>query len=226
MNVSPLHDWNLTPTEAIALQKQMAAQVRPDDPFDRTAVRLVAGVDVSVKRDEHGQRQSRAAVVVLTFPEMAIIETVRWQIPTPYPYIPGLLTFREGPVLAEAFRQLRHEPDVFVFDGMGIIHPRRIGIAAHMGLWLERPTIGVGKTHLLGDYETPPDERGAWSPLIDHDQLLGAVLRTRERVKPIYVSAGHRMNLPAALEIVMACTRHYRLPEPIRAAHKAAGEMD
>lgn len=224
MNLNLLHDWNLTPGEAIALQKQLAANVRPDDPFDPSSVRLVAGVDVSVKRDEHGQRQSRAAVVVLTFPELATIETVRWQMPTPYPYIPGLLTFREGPVLAEAFRKLRHEPDVFLFDGMGIIHPRRIGIAAHMGLWLERPTIGVGKTHLLGDYETPLDDRGAWSPLIDHGQLLGAVLRTRERVKPIYVSAGHRMNLPAALEMVMACTGRYRLPEPIRAAHKAAGE--
>lgn len=223
MHITSLHDWNLTTTEAIALQKQLAPQIRSDEPFDPQPVRLVAGVDVSVKRDEHGQRQSRAAVVVLTYPELDVVEIVRWQIPTPFPYVPGLLTFREGPVLVEAFRQLRHEPDVFLFDGMGIIHPRRIGLAAHLGLWLNRPTIGVGKSHLLGEYAEPAEARGAWSLLTDHEEAIGAVLRTRDGVKPLYISSGHHMNLPSAMEMVLACTTRYRLPEPIRAAHKAAG---
>ena len=184
-------------------------------------MKLVAGVDVSVKNN-----QSQAAVVVLTFPELQVIETVRWQMPTPFPYIPGLLTFREGPVLETAFRQLRHVPDVFIFDGMGRIHPRRIGIASHMGLWLQKPTIGCGKTMFIGRYVEPPPERGAYADLVDHGEVLGAILRTRENVKPVFISVGHLADLPTALALVMRCTAQFRLPVPIRAAHNAAGEFD
>jgi deoxyribonuclease V len=128
-------------------------------------------------------------------------------------------------VLEDAFTRVQTEPDVLLFDGMGRIHPRRIGIAAHMGLWLERPTIGVGKTHLIGTYDAVPETRGGFALLRDRGEVLGAVLRTRERVKPVYVSVGHRADLDSALALVMACTTRYRLPEPIRAAHNAAGQF-
>lgn len=222
MQINTLHEWSLTPTEAIALQKQLAGRLDNTRPLDLGDVHLVAGVDVSVKRDGSGQNISQAAVVVLTFPELKVVETVRWQMPTPFPYIPGLLTFREGPVLQEAFSALEHTPDAFVFDGMGIAHPRRIGLAAHLGLWLEKPAIGIGKTRLFGQHEEPPDERGAWSPLTDHDDTIGAVLRTRAGVRPVYVSSGNLIDLPGALRLTLACTTRYRLPEPVRAAHKAA----
>ena len=214
------HDWNLEPAEAIALQKRMASEVSTDQPLDLAAIRRVAGVDVSVKNNV-----SQAAVVVMTYPELRVIETVRAHMPTPFPYIPGLLSFREGPVLEDAFRQIQHEPDVFIFDGMGIMHPRRLGIAAHMGLWLDRPTIGCGKTKLVGDYVEPGVEKGESSPLTYRGEVLGVVLRTRDRVKPVFISVGHRAEITTAVDLILHCTTRYRLPEPIRAAHYAAGEF-
>jgi deoxyribonuclease V len=147
-------------------------------------------------------------------------------MPTPFPYIPGLLTFREGPVLEEAFKKLEHTPDVFVFDGMGRIHPRRIGIASHMGLWLQKPTIGCGKTMFIGEYVEPAPERGAYADLVDQGEVLGAILRTRENVKPVFISVGHLADLATSIELVMRCTAQFRLPVPIRAAHNAAGQYD
>jgi deoxyribonuclease V len=220
MNITHRHDWNLTPEQAVALQKQMAAEVISDQPLNLSAIRLVAGVDVSVR-----ENTSQAAVVVLRYPDLAVVETVLAHAPTPFPYIPGLLSFREGPVLEDAFRQLQHEPDVFIFDGMGIMHPRRLGIASHMGLWLDRPTIGCGKTRLVGRYEEPEPERGSQSPLLYYGQQLGVVLRTRDRVKPVFISPGHRADLQTSIDLILACTPRYRLPEPIRAAHKAAGRF-
>ena len=158
----------------------------------------------------------------MSFPELAPVETVVAQQATHYPYIPGLLAFREGPVVLEALSNLRIEPDAVIFDGMGQIHPRRMGIAAHLGLWLGRPTIGCGKSHYIGDYAEPAQEKGSRSPLFYREQQLGVVLRTRRGVKPVYVSAGHLASLAGAVELVLACTPRYRLPEPIRAAHKAA----
>src|SRR5262249_33449560 len=139
---------------------------------------------------------------------------------------PGLLTFREGPVLEEAFEKLQIEPDVFIFDGMGTIHPRRIGIASHMGLWLQRPTIGCGKSYFIGDYSEPADVQGAWSRLTHRGELIGGVLRTRAKVKPVFISPGHLADLPTAIELTLRCTTKYRLPEPIRAAHNAAGDFN
>jgi deoxyribonuclease V len=219
-----LHSWNLNPSEAKALQMQMVGMLR-DEPLDLSKVRTVAGVDVSVK-DVGGRAISQAAIVISSFPDMKVIETVRAQRPTDYPYIPTLLTFREGPVLLQAWAQLKTEPDVMIFDGMGRIHPRQMGIAAHMGLWFQRPTIGCGKTHLIGDYATPGTERGESSVLTINGQPRGVVLRTRANVKPVYISPGHRMDMPSALALVMACTTKYRLPEPIRNAHNAAGQYD
>jgi deoxyribonuclease V len=220
MNITHLHDWNITPAQAIQLQKEMAAQVIYDRPINIDAVQLVAGVDVSVK-----ENTSHAAIVVLKFPELIPVETVTATMPTPFPYIPGLLSFREGPVLEEALSQLQREPDVFIFDGMGRAHPRRIGIATHMGLWLGRPTIGCGKTLLTGKYVEPGNERGDYADLIDRKEVIGAILRTRANTKPVFISVGHLADLATSIDLVMRCTPKYRLPEPIRYAHNAAGDF-
>lgn len=220
MQIYPLHNWHVSPAQAVRIQHELASRIIDSAPLDLNAIRTVAGVDVSVKNNV-----SQAAIVVLRFPTFEVLEIVRAQRPTTFPYITGLLSFREGPVLEDAFTRLQTEPDALLFDGMGRIHPRRIGIAAHMGLWLERPTIGVGKTHLIGTYDAVPDVRGGYALLRDRGEVLGAVLRTRERVKPVYISVGHRADLDSALALVMACTTRYRLPEPIRAAHNAAGQF-
>lgn len=226
MNITHFHNWDVTPEQAISLQRQLAAQIIYDRPLELSSVKLVAGVDVSVQPDAEGIPHSQAAVVVMTFPDLKIIETKLATIPTPFPYIPGLLSFREGPALEIAFQALENEPDVLIFDGMGRAHPRRIGIASHLGLWLNKPTIGCGKTLLTGRFDEPPQERGAWSPLTYRDEVIGAALRTRAFTKPVFISSGHLIDLPSSLEVVMACTGKYRLPEPIRAAHNAAGKMN
>ena len=220
MQINHRHDWNVSPQEAIELQKTLAAEVISNQPIDIASVKLVAGVDVSVK-----DNVSQAAVVILKYPELEVIETVLAKRPTPFPYIPGLLTYREGPVLEEAFQKLQHEPDVFIFDGMGIMHPRRIGIASHMGVWLQKPTIGCGKTYFLGTYDEPAQERGSWSLVHHKGDVIGSVLRTRDKVKPVYISPGNLADLPTSLDLVLRCTPKYRLPEPIRQAHNAAGEF-
>ncbi len=220
MQIQHLHDWNVPPDEAVQIQKDYAARVIHDRPLDLDAITQVAGVDVSVK-----DGLSRAAVVVLTFPDLEVVERVTATQPTPFPYISGLLTYREGPVLEEAFNKLEREPEVFLFDGMGRIHPRRMGIAAHMGLWLARPTIGCGKTHFVGDYAEPGTEKGQFSELTHRGEKLGVVLRTRTNVKPVYISPGHLCDIESALAVVMRCTPKYRLPEPIRQAHNTAGTL-
>jgi deoxyribonuclease V len=200
------------------LQRQLRAELTIDRPIDLSAVKTVAGVGVSVK-----ENQSQAAIVVTTFPEFRILETSLAQLPTPFPYIPGLLSFREGPVLERAFARLESEPDVFLFDGMGTAHPRRMGIACHLGLWIERPTVGCGKTRLVGHHAILPEEKGASVPLVDRGETNGVALRTRTGTHPIFVSPGHKADLPSSTELVLACCLKYRLPEPIRLAHKAAG---
>lgn len=220
MRLQRRHRWDLSPKEAIALQQELRAEVIADRPLDLGGVRLVAGVDVSVKEDV-----SQAAVVVATFPDFQTVEVVRARRPTPFPYVPGLLSFREGPVLEEAFGQLASEPDVFVFDGSGYAHPRRIGIACHMGLWLGRPTVGCAKTRLTGRHEEVGPEKGAWAPLLDKGEVVGAALRTRAGTNPVFVSPGHLIDLASAINLVMRCSPRFRLPEPIRLAHKAAGEF-
>lgn len=221
MHLNRIHGWDLTPAEAIALQKDLRRDVISDRPIDLDAVRVVAGVDVSVK-DE----QSHAAVVAMTFPGFLVIETVLARRPTPFPYIPGLLSFREGPVLEEAFERLKTEPDVFLFDGMGIAHPRRIGIASHMGLWLGRPTIGCGKSLLCGRYRDLGDEKGSAAPLVDKGEAIGVALRTRTSKNPMFISPGHMADIPTAAELVLRCSPKFRLPEPIRLAHNAAGQFE
>lgn len=211
----------MTPKEAVAIQKRLAPLVRTDCAVDLTALRLIAGIDVSVR-----DKMSQAAVVVMTWPDLAVVETVTARQPTPFPYVPGLLTFREGPVLETAFARLRHEPDLLLVDGSGIAHPRRMGIAAHLGLLADRPSIGCAKTRLFGTHDEVGPRHGDRVPLLASVGEIGAVVRTRDRVAPVYVSPGHRCDIASAVAITLAATGRYRLPEPIRAAHRAAGRVD
>lgn len=214
-----LHLWDLAPKDAIALQRQLAARLISDRPLDLSTVHTVAGVDVSVK-----EGLSRAAIVVLALPGLEILETARASSPTAFPYVPGLLSFREGPVILAAYQKLHQTPDILIFDGQGQAHPRRLGIAAHIGLWIERPTVGCAKSWLIGAYEAVGQEKGDFAVLIAPEgDIIGVTLRTRSMVKPVYVSAGHLCDHESARKLVLACAPRYRLPEPIRAAHKAAG---
>lgn len=218
MKIIHRHPWNLSIPEAIALQKKLEVEVVDTQPLDLAAIRFVAGVDVSVKNNV-----SQAAVVVLRYPQLEPVETVLGMMPTPFPYVPGLLSFREGPVLEAAFQKLQIEPDVFIFDGMGRAHPRRIGIACHLGLWLQKPTIGCGKTLFVGQYIEPGTQKGSFEALIDKGETIGQILRTRDGVKPVFISVGHLADLATATEFALNCSTKYRLPEPIRRAHNAAG---
>jgi deoxyribonuclease V len=220
MHIHRLHSWDITPQQAIALQKELQGAVVADRPIDLSAVRLVGGVDVSVK-----ENRSNAAVVVASFPDFRVIETVLAERPTPFPYVPGLLSFREGPVLEDAFARLETVPDVFLFDGMGIAHPRRIGIASHLGLWLGKPTVGCGKTLLCGRYQDLGEEKGSAAPLVDRSETIGVALRTRTGRNPMFISPGHLADLETATALVLQCSPKYRLPEPIRLAHHAAGQF-
>lgn len=218
MKLERRHSWDLTPKEAVALQRELRDDVVIDRPLDLSKVRTVAGVDVSIKN-----KQAQAAVVVLTFPDFEPVETALAQRPASFPYVPGLLSFREGPVLVEAFGKLKSSPDVFLFDGSGYLHPRRIGLASHMGLWLGRPTVANAKTKLCGEHGRVPVRRGGWAPVTHKDETIGAALRTRRGCMPVFVSSGHMCDLDSAIALVMACATKYRLPEPVRHAHAAAG---
>jgi deoxyribonuclease V len=211
------HRWDLTPKEAIALQAELAGRVGRTDTVG--TVRRVAGVDVGF---ENEGRVTRAAVAVLDFPGLALAERVVVREPTRFPYVPGLLSFREAPAVLAAFARLRTPPDLVLYDGQGIAHPRRFGIASHVGLLLDIPTIGVAKTRLVGEHRRLPVRKGAWVPLVDRGETIGAVLRTRAGVTALYVSIGHRVSLEAAVRWVMACTTRYRLPETTRWAHHLA----
>jgi deoxyribonuclease V len=187
--------------------------------WDGRPVTAIGGVDVSIKTES-----ARAAIVVLRYPELTPLEGVTADAPLVFPYIPGLLSFREGPAVLAAWEKLKHKPDILMFDGQGIAHPRGLGIAAQMGLWLERPTIGVAKSRLYGRHEEVGPNRGDRAELIDRTgNVIGAVLRTREKTNPLYISPGHLMDVRHAVDFVLACNAGYRLPEPTRWAHKVAG---
>ncbi|MDW8350554.1 MAG: deoxyribonuclease V [Anaerolineae bacterium] len=202
------------------VQAQLRAQLVLQ--WDGHPVRTIGGVDVSLT-----DMRAHAAIVVLRYPDLTPIEGVTADAPLVFPYIPGLLAFREGPAILAAWERLQHRPDLIMFDGQGIAHPRGVGIASQMGLWLERPTIGVAKSRLYGDFKEPEPHAGAMSDLVDPQtkQVIGVVLRTRERAKPLFVSPGHLIDVAHAADWVMRCVRGYRLPEPTRWAHKfASGE--
>jgi deoxyribonuclease V len=217
MKIHCPHSWNLSPTEAVALQRELRAGLILEDRL--WPVQRVAGVDVGF---EAGGTITRAAVAVLRYPELATVETAIARRPTTFPYIPGLLSFRELPAVLEALEQLQTRPDLLLCDGQGIAHPRRLGIASHLGLLTDIPSIGVAKTRLCGTGEEPLQQRGAWTPLRMDGDIIGAILRTRPGVKPLYVSPGHRICLATAIAYVMACCTRYRLPETTRQAHRLA----
>ena len=212
-----MHSWEVTAQEAIAIQLSLSAQVIHEDRLGQ--IETVAGIDVGF---EDGGATTRAAVVALNFPELAVAETCLVRRPTTYPYIPGLLSFREAPAVLEALEQMRRLPDLLICDGQGIAHPRRLGLASHLGLWTDIPSIGAAKSRLIGQHEPIDNERGAWQPLLDGEEIIGAVLRTRPSVRPLYISIGHRVSLETAIQFVLACTKSYRLPEPTRLAHHLA----
>jgi deoxyribonuclease V len=217
LNIEPLHGWDLTPGEAMALQEQLRGRVIREDRIG--TVRRVAGVDVSF---EEGGSVTRAAVAVLSFPGLQLEDSALARERTRFPYVPGLLSFREAPAVLEAFARLRIAPDLLLYDGHGFAHPRRFGIASHVGLLLDLPAIGVAKTRLIGEHGRVPAAKGGWTPLTDGGEVIGAVLRTRAGVKPLFVSIGHRISLETAVRYVMACLTRYRLPETTRWAHRLA----
>jgi deoxyribonuclease V len=210
-----LHPWDLDAAGARALQRELAERVITDRPLG--PYETVAGADVSYNKFSP---TLFAAVVVLRADTMKVIDRSGVVAQATFPYIPGLLSFREAPAVIEAFEALSVRPDV-----LGIAHPRRLGVASHLGLWLELPTIGCAKSHLFGDYEEPGPKRGEWSPMTDGDETIGAVVRTRDRVKPLFVSPGHLCDLEGAIAAVLASTRGYRLPTTTRLVHQYVNEL-
>jgi deoxyribonuclease V len=238
-----LHEWNLSFAEARQLQERLAGRVE-FVPL-RHEPGLIAGLDCAFSKD--GKRIFAAAVVLkvcgpaalgwetitpegggatlpLTF-EWEHVETVTAEQETRFPYIPGLLSFREAPVCLKAVEKLTSQPDLFMIDGQGVAHPRRLGLASHLGLFFDTPTIGCAKSRLVGTYEEPGPEKGAYSLLYDGQEVIGAVVRTRSRVKPIFVSIGHKCTLEDAIHVTLACTTRYRIPEPTRLAHQAVSRL-
>ena len=217
MRTDLLHCWDVSPKEGIAIQNRLREAVVCQDQIGE--VRRVAGVDVGFPRQ---RGTTRAAVAVLDFPTLEPVEQAVVEIPTRFPYVPGQLSFREVPAILEALTRLHQSPDLLLCDGQGIAHPRRLGVACHLGLLSDIPAIGVAKSRLLGTHSLVPDTRGAWVPLIDKGETVGTVLRTRQGVKPLYISPGHRISMESAVYWVMACTTRYRLPETTRKAHHLA----
>jgi deoxyribonuclease V len=212
------HPWNVTPTEARAIQEQLRGQIRAKNPAGLKRIKYVAGIDISIRND-----QAIAAIVVLDFKTLQVVDYALHAGPIPFPYVPGLLSFRECPAIIAAAEKLQVEPDLLMVDGHGISHPRRMGIAAHVGLLFDKPTIGCAKTRLTGKHEEPDLNAGYYTDLWDKDEFIGAVLRTKDNCRPLYISVGHKIELPTALDLVLECGRGYRLPEPTRRAHQVAG---
>lgn len=210
--------WPETPTEAIALQNELRSRISLRDNLP-AIVQYVAGVDAGF---EEGGTITRAAVVVLEFPSLQLVDSVLKKRPTSFPYVPGLLSFREIPTVLDALAELKVSPDLILCDGQGFAHPRRLGIACHLGLIVDCPTIGVAKSRLIGTHADVPSEKGTWVPLMDKDEAIGAVLRSRTGTNPLYISAGHRISLQTALDYVLRCAPKYRLPETTRLADRLA----
>jgi deoxyribonuclease V len=216
------HDWNVTPSSAIGIQRQLKGAVRTDLPLPLDRIRFVAGVDVSMTRFDS---LLTAGVVIWDRTSGQVVETASAQLQATFPYIPGLLSFREIPALLQAIASVRAEPDIWLVDGHGIAHPRRLGIAAHLGVLLNRPTVGVAKSRLTGTYAELGDVMGSETPLVDDSEQIGTVLRSKTRSNPLFISPGHLIDLLSAVDIVRACLRGYRLPEPTRLAHQFVNEV-
>jgi deoxyribonuclease V len=207
--------WDLSISEAIDLQKRLAERVRVQ-PLP-TDAHLIAGADVSILKSRN---QLIAGIVLWDLHDRKVVEQVAVRVEAKFPYVPGLLSFREAPGVLEAFAKLHHTPDVALFDGQGIAHPRRFGLACHLGVLLNLPSVGCAKSRLIGTYVEPPKRRGSWTDLVHRDDAIGAVLRTRDNVSPLYISIGHRASLQTSIDLVLRCCTRYRLPEPTRLAHQ------
>jgi len=218
MKIVARHSWRVTTAQAIAIQGELAAEVCRVGSV--TSPRLIGGVDISVNR---WTGTGKGAAVVLSYPDLEIVETKVVTDRIEFPYVPGLLSFREAPLILAALEKITVTPDLIVVDGQGMAHPRRIGLASHLGLFLGVPTIGCAKSRLCGECEEPGSEAGSYAELTDKGEVIGSALRTKAGVKPVYVSIGHMIDLPSAMRWVLACCRGYRLPEPTRLAHQAAG---
>ncbi len=210
----------MTPREAVELQNSLRDRVVMSPPA--RPIRTIAGGDISFNKYSS---TIYAGVVVLSLETLEVIEESGVVTETHFPYVPGLLSFRETPALMEAWRRLTSEPDAMMVDGHGYAHPRRFGIASHIGLMIERPTFGCGKSVLVGKFDDPPPERGAWSPMMDNGEMIGAALRTKNRVSPVYVNIGHMIDLQSAIDLTLACDGGYRVPEPTRRAHLLVNAM-
>jgi deoxyribonuclease V len=215
----PLHSWSLDPREAAEIQKELRSRLSL--VWEGNDIKSVAGIDISLRG-----AAALAAIVVLRYPGLEPLEGVTAEAPLVFPYIPGLLAFREGPAVMAAWELLSQMPDLLMFDGQGVAHPRGVGIASQMGLWLDRPAIGVAKSWLYGKYQEPGPHPGAFAGLFDPkrpERQIGAVLRTKENVKPLFISPGHKIDVAASIQFVMGCVAGYRLPETTRWAHRVAG---
>ena len=223
------HSWNVSPREAVAIQRELAGKVR-QTPLPRP-VETIAGIDVSIRGDPGagpGQALAQAAIVVLRFPSLEVVDRAVWRSEVPFPYVPGLLSFREMPVILPALERLSGRPDVLVTDSQGFAHPRRFGLACHLGVLLDRPAFGIAKSLFVGTFEAPAPEKGSRAALVDKKtgEVLGTVLRTRTNVKPVYVSVGHRITLEEAVALALACAPRYKIPEPTRQAHLLSRDSD
>ena len=215
------HRWDVSPREAVAIQRDLAAEVR-EEPLP-SPIETIAGIDVSIRGT-----LAQAAVVVLCFPALEVVDRAVWRGEVPFPYVPGLLSFREMPVILPALERLSVRPDVLVTDSHGLAHPRRFGLACHLGVLLDRPAFGIAKSLFVGTFEDPAPEKDSRATLVDKKtgEVLGTVLRTRANVKPVYVSVGHRITLEEAVALALACAPRYKIPEPTRQAHLLSRDSD
>ncbi len=220
MKVGRLHPLGLSPGEARRLQGELAPRVTAGPPLDLSRVRYVAGADVSTQGD-----RGYATVVVLSFPGLSVVEVRGFEAPLEFPYVPGLLAFREIPSVAGALEQVESEVDAVIFDAQGLAHPRGLGLASHLGLFLDVPAVGCAKSRLVGEHEEPGPEKGSATDLVYRKKVVGRVVRTRKNVSPVYVSVGNRIDLDSAVDLVLACCTRYRLPETTRQAHNAANKL-
>lgn len=212
-------NWDLKPQEAIGAQRELKAQVSTKNGFGE--IKAIAGVDVSFPRKDI----ARAAVVVLGFPNLKLVDQARAEVEVSFPYIPGLLAFREGPAVIAAFEKLKTEPDLIIFDAQGLAHPRRLGLASHLGVLLDKPSIGCAKSKLCGEFRMPENKVGDYTFLRDKGETIGAVVRSKLNTTPLFVSIGHKIDLETAVDFVLKCCRGYRLPEPTRLAHQLASQV-
>src|SRR5919199_4151049 len=220
MKVEELHGFALSPAEARILQEELASRVAAGPALDLGGVRYVAGADVSTEGD-----RAYATVAVLDFPRLSVAEVQGFEAPLEFPYVPGLLAFREIPSVAGALRKVDTAVDVVICDAQGLAHPRRVGVASHIGLYLDVPTVGCAKSVLVGEFEEPKEEKGSVADLVHRGEVVGRVLRTREGVSPVYVSVGDGIDLVSSVDLVLACCTRYRLPETTRQAHNAANRL-